>query len=111
MISIKFKESKNSFRIDIEGHANSEFAKVGEDGVCAAISILSCTLASAVENAETAGMLTDEAVIKLDSGVGRVSCRVDRKYHATMKLIYESYVLGYMLMAKNFPNEVNFVRS
>ena len=114
MISIKYKETRNAFRVDLEGHANSPYSRIGEDGVCSAVSILTSTLATAIANAETAGMLTDKAVIKLGEdgcGFGRISCRVDKKYHATVKLMYESYILGYMLMAKNFPNEVNFLRA
>lgn len=114
MISIKYKESKNGFRVDLEGHANSPYSRVGEDGVCSAVSILTSTLARKVSDAENAGLLTDKAVVNLGEdgcGVGRVSCRVDKKYHSAMKLIYDFAVTGYMLMALNFPNEVSFSRA
>ena len=114
MITIKYKESKNGFRVDLEGHANSSYGEIGKDSVCAVISGLTATLARKVSDAENAGLLTDNAVINLGEngcGVGRVSCRVDRKYHSAMKLIYDFAVTGYMLMAYNFPNEVKFTRS
>ena len=114
MITIRFKESKNSFRVDLVGHANSPYSRVGEDGVCSAVSILTTTLARSVSDAEAAGMLTDKAVVDLGEdgcGVGRVSCRVDRKYHDMMKLLYTQIANGYMLLAINFPNEVKFMRS
>lgn len=113
MITIKYKESKNGFRVDLEGHANSPYSRVGEDGVCSAVSILTTTLARSVSDAEQAGMLTDKAIINLGEdgcGVGRVSCRVDRKYHATMRILYTQIINGYMMMAYNFPNEVKFTR-
>lgn len=113
MINIKYKESKNGFRLDLEGHANSPYSRVGEDGVCSAVSILATTLAKSVSDAEKSGMLTDKAVINLGEdgcGIGRVSCRVDRRYHATMKLLYAQIINGFMLMALNFPNEVSFLR-
>ena len=114
MVTIKYKESKSGFRVDLEGHANSPYSKIGEDGVCSAISILTTTLARSVADAEHAGMLTDRAVINLGEdgeGYGRVSCRVDRKYHATMRLLYGQIINGYMLMAHNYPNEVSFIRN
>lgn len=114
MITIKYKETKNSFRVDLEGHANSPYSRIGEDGVCSAISILTTTLARSVSDAESAGMLTDKAVVNLGEdgcGVGRVSCRVDRKYHDTMRILYMQIVNGYVLMSLNFPNEVKFIRT
>ena len=72
MISIKYKESKNGFRVDLEGHANSPYSRVGEDGVCSAVSILTSTLARKVSDAENAGLLTDKAVINLgEEGCGQ----------------------------------------
>lgn len=113
MITIRYKESKCGFRVDLEGHANSPYSRIGEDGVCSAISILTTTLARSVSDAEEAGMLTDKAVINLGEngcGVGRVSCRVDRKYHSTMRILYTQIINGFMMMALNYPNEVKFER-
>ena len=113
MITIKYRESKNGFRVDLSGHANSPYSRIGEDGVCSAISALTTTLARSVSDAEGAGMLTDKAVINLGEngcGVGRVSCRVDRRYHATMRLLFNQIINGYMIMALNYPNEISFSR-
>ena len=114
MITIKYKETNKGFRIDLEGHADSPFSKIGEDGVCSAVSVLTSTLARSVTDAERAGMLTDKPVVNLGEdgcGVGRVSCRVDRRYHATMRILFGQIVNGYMLMALNFPSEVKFIRN
>lgn len=87
--------------ITIKGHA--EYAKHGDDIVCAAVSMLAQTLIASFE------ALTEDT-IQYDLQPGWVDIRY-RKLSANARLLISSFFVGATLLADNYPANVQIVQA
>ena len=87
--------------ITIKGHA--EYAKYGEDIVCAAVSTLAQTLIASIE------ALTEDT-IQYDIQPGWVDIRY-RKLSANAQLLISSFFVGLTLIANEYPANVQIVQA
>ena len=92
-------------RVTIKGHAGS--GEVGHDLVCAAASILACTLASHVD-----GMKDSERVqfasVELNGGDSRISCEPKENYVLCARLIFDTIGAGFDILAQEYPENITF---
>lgn len=98
MVLINYDSDNHELTVD--GHAN--FAKTGEDIVCAAISILVYTLGACLSEE-----YLDET-IEMEIGVGRsrIKCVPKEEYIGNVDLIYATIITGFELLAKVYPANV-----
>ena len=104
MIEIVYYEKEH--RVTVSGHAYS--GPHGRDVVCSAISVLSFTLAKAVDELDKRCDL-DELTVELGVGEADISC--NGEYPRCIKLIYDTICLGYEAIAESFPDKVSFARA
>lgn len=102
MINITF--NPNTLELEITGHAGQN--EKGEDIVCSAISTLFYTLGQALIDSEE--MLKEEAIFKDEDGKGYLACKPKAKYEGNIVRSYWTILEGFMLVAKNYPQYVNF---
>lgn len=106
MVEVIFCESENrdTYIMTAVGHAG--YADEGEDIVCAAISTLIYTLAQNVKDMEDLGWLKKRAVLKLENGDTKITCkpRVERRNAA--KLIFTCIQRGIAMLAANYPESL-----
>ena len=92
-------------RVTIKGHAGS--GEVGHDLVCAAASILACTLASRVD-----GMKDSERIqcasVELNGGDSRISCEPKENYVLAVRLMFDTICAGFDILAQEYPDNVSF---
>lgn len=104
MVKVTFEDEKKKLTFTIKGHAGQ--AEAGKDIVCSSCSILAYTIAQVVNNYASVGKLKEEPVVKLESGEGIVSCKPKRKVYAQLRYAYEVAMVGYILLAHNYPQYV-----
>lgn len=93
MIIVRQKESGDSFRVEVTGHAG--YAKTGEkDMVCAAATILIRALAECVEE-------TGQGQQVLAPGDSMVSGSGQEAY-----LAYKTIMTGFRLLEQNYPDNL-----
>lgn len=102
MINIRFDARKMS--LEASGHAMS--SPNGNDIVCAAVSALLGTLAYTLT--KNRQMLTRKPTMKLESGLGRVSCKPLPQYEGNVQMIYFTVLSGCELIADKYPEFVTF---
>ena len=103
MIEVIYHRDLN--RVSIEGHANS--GEVGHDLVCASVSILVQTLATLVNNMESAGH-TRYPTIELDKGQSLIVCKVPNKYKSTVTFAFDAICAGFELLAHDYPENISY---
>lgn len=110
MVEVIFCESedRDTYIMTAVGHA--DYAELGSDIVCSAISTLIYTLAQNVKDMERLEWLKKRAVLKLDDGDTKITCkpRVERRNAA--KLIFTCIQRGMELLAANYPEYVGITR-
>ena len=102
MINITFRPE--TLELEIKGHANH--GKKGEDIVCAAISTLFYTLGEVLN--QSAEMLECEPIFKDEEGKGTLSCKPKEEYRGNIALTYRAILIGFELVASNYPKNVTF---
>ena len=103
MIKVTYHRDLN--RVSVEGHAKS--GKVGHDLVCASASILAYTLASFVENMESAGQVR-YPTIELKEGDAVISCDPPNRYKVSVTLVFDAICGGYELLARDYPDNISY---
>lgn len=103
MININYYRTHH--RVTIKGH--SESAPKGEDLICAAVTILARTLATACVNAECDNRMRGVEV-KLEPGDAEIKCAPTKKLHALTLLTFDNICAGFELLAKQYPDYVAF---
>lgn len=101
---IKVKYSRDKQCVEVKGHAES--GEKGHDLVCASASILTYTLAAFVKNMHDNGQVK-KATVKLDEGDSKVSCKVNG-HEAAVTLVFDSICTGFDLLAKSYPENINY---
>ena len=92
-------------RVTVKGHANS--GEVGHDLVCAAVSMLSSTLAVNVAHMYSK-RLVHEKVIVQDDGYCEISCKTMGKYKYSVMMIFDSVCMGFDLLSQRNPENVQY---
>lgn len=103
MVKIKYVRQYN--RVCVEGHAQA--GSKGEDLICAAVSILTRTLAENARQMEKAG-LTGRVSIEIEDGHAYVRCPAKYGSQATVSSIMQAVCAGYQILADEFPEHVSF---
>ena len=108
MLKVTFTIEGMKLSLRLEGHA--EYAEHGKDIVCASASILACTLARIVLDAEQNGWLSSPPVIQLDSGDTTISCETNNRTDLVlMKCMFTFAIKGYALLAQDYPQYVRLI--
>lgn len=92
--------------VTMEGHAGS--GEKGHDLVCAAASILACTLASLVDSTKDSGQVSN-ATVELNDGGALISCEPIGHYSYPIKLIFDTICTGFDILAEEYPDNVSYV--
>lgn len=105
MIKATFtKEEGEYIRLDVNGHAGQ--AKIGQDVICSAASILIYTLGQTLLYIHKQGWLKKKPVIKLKSGRGTIQCDPKREFFEECLMAFFEIEIGYSLLANNYPQFV-----
>lgn len=103
MTEVSLHRDGDLITLTIDGHA--EYADDGADIVCAACSTLSGTFATMISNLPIA------ASVKFDSGRTKVviNCKGTGTYALQVKYAIDFVMLGYELLAEQYPDNVIIV--
>lgn len=93
------------FELTAQGHAGA--APVGEDLVCAAVTMLVRTFAENAKLMDRAGIASG-VQIELEDGSAHVLCRPAKKYRAVAKAVLQAVCIGFELLEQEFPEHVRF---
>ena len=107
MIKATFKEENGILKMKIDGH--SGLAHKGNDIVCAAASILTCTVEQIVEQAWGNGKLCDKPKIRLREGKGYIACKPNINGYSHVREAYKFAEVGFILLAYNYPQNVDVI--
>ena len=100
MIQIKYKESKDRYRLIVDGHAG--YAEIGQDIVCSAFSMLWQNLVFSLE--EIAGNVPE-----LYSDGNRQIMIIDNtRASNTAEVLVKSFLIGVASLENSYPNYVNY---
>lgn len=110
MIQVKFSKSENgkSIILDVKGHAGK--APIGQDIVCASVSILAYTVAHAVLNMSEQGKLKKKPTVRLCSGDAVITCKPSRNFFSEALHTFSLAEIGYSLLQDKYPEFVNVQR-
>ena len=95
---------RGRYCVTVTGHAHT--AEPGHDLVCAAASILMLTLAADVSIAQES--MRRSPVIRLNDGDAEIRCIPRREMGSVVSLMLESVCTGFALLAKKYPDCVNY---
>lgn len=100
MTEVSLHKDNDLITLTVSGHA--EYADDGADIVCAACSALSGTFATMINNLPIA------AFVKFDSGRTKViiNCKGSGTYALQVKYAIDFVMLGYRLLAEQYPDNV-----
>ena len=102
MIHIKYDMVRLTVKVD--GHAG--VAPQGEDIVCSAVSILTYTLAKAIEGMYNRDELNETPKINLESGKADISISPRFAFIKDARLVFDTICNGYKLIANDYPQYV-----
>ena len=100
MISVTLDTSRPS--LSIEGHAH--YAEPGRDIVCAAASILACTLASRIRSLAGPGEILETS---MEPGRVCVVTHPDSQHRQAFISAFETVREGFLLLARQYPSHVS----
>lgn len=92
--------------VTMEGHAGS--GEKGHDLVCAAASILACTLASLV-NSMDEGVQAHSSSVELIDGGALISCEPTEDRFHSVRLMFDTICAGFDILAEEYPDNVSYV--
>ena len=105
MITAAFEREEGKYiSLCVSGHAGQ--AEVGKDIVCSAASILMYTIAQTITQMNKQGWLKKKPRINLKDGKGTVTCVPKAEYYDECLMAFFVVEMGYVLLAKNYPQYV-----
>ena len=104
MTTVKYKGQGKVFELTAEGHTG--YAEIGQDIVCASVSILAYQLAQVVKDAYILGKLRTKPKVVLNDGKVRIKCIPHKEYAHEIAYAFYYAFLGYSILAKNYPKYV-----
>ena len=103
MISVVHDNSR--CKLTLKGHAGH--GAYGHDLVCASASILVYTLAAALENLQSEGLITGLSVSFLP-GDAEVSCEIKEGSRDTITRVFDTVGVGFRLLARDYPRNISY---
>ena len=107
MIHIKFYKSDDLIHMDMQGHAGTE--KKGQDLVCAAATMLTYTLAQAVQFLYENDRLMEKPKIKILDGYAHITVMPRRCSISETLLAFWTVQAGAFVLERNYPQAVSLV--
>lgn len=104
MINVIYDRSVPSVTVD--GHAKS--GEFGHDLVCAACSILTHTLAEDVKRLCQDKRRVRRPIVDIREGKATVACSPIHGMQALTALTFDNVVVGYELLAREYPDNITF---
>jgi uncharacterized protein YsxB (DUF464 family) len=106
MVSINIISDKKSryLELNVKGHAG--MAEAGKDLVCAAVSILTYTVAQSLSNMLENKLLAERPRIVLKSGDAEISCRCKAHSFNKVENAFKFARTGYTLLVHSYPQFV-----
>lgn len=105
MICARLNKTKSGHLcLSVRGHAGA--GEVGQDIVCASVSILAYTVAQTVKDAYAAGKLKGHPNILLHKGSSTVSCTPHECFADEMEMAFRFAQTGLNLLQHNYPQYV-----
>lgn len=96
---------KSPLRVQVTGHAG--YAGFGKDIVCAAGSVLACTLAANVGRMVREGA-AEQPVTRLVPGQAEIGCRPKETQKENVERVFDAVCAGFSLLAAQYPEYVEF---
>lgn len=106
MITITYNHAR--LELTVKGHSGQ--APQGEDIICSAVSALTYTLVKAIEGMVERDELNEMAVVKLESGDADILVSPRFIFRKEARLIFDTICDGFELIARDYPQYVEFVR-
>lgn len=103
MIKVSYYRTRH--RVTVKGHANQD--EMGRDIVCAAVTMLTRTLAANCVNAEDHKRMR-EVEVRLDAGDAEIKAVPCKKLDSVVTLIFDTVCAGYELLSKQYPEYVAY---
>ena len=103
MISVLFSTADEAVRVKAIGHANT--APFGQDIVCAAVSVLVCTFAAVLREADEMGKLLS-LDIRLEHGEAEIFCKPKPAYRKEVMAWLRYLEAGVDALAERYPEAV-----
>lgn len=103
MTTAVFYESNGTYQIDIVGHAG--YSSTGADIVCAACSVLTCTLVQCLCAEQAAGNI-DELKTETYSGDVRIKVTPKQDHYDKITQIIDTVATGFYMLADQYPKNV-----
>lgn len=104
MIEIIYRKDYNKFRAS--GHARSD--EIGKDLVCAGVTTLVYTLASALGGLYQNGALRERAAIRMESGEAEMNWLPKANMQSNVALAVGTVMGGFQILADQYPEYVKF---
>ncbi len=104
--TFRYNTAERTFCLTVKGHAGQ--AELGQDVICASASILAYTLAQVITTAYRHGDLESDPIVRLESGDTQIQCTCKEAVFAEIMHTYFVVQVGYMLLAHNYPEFVDF---
>ena len=103
MIAVSLSTEGGSFRAKAFGHANT--APFGQDIVCAAVSVLVCSFAAVLYDAEETGKLIS-LDIRLEHGDAEIFCKPKPAHRKEVAAWLRYFEAGMDALAERYPEAV-----
>lgn len=103
MVKVTYHREYN--RLTVTGHAGA--APVGQDLVCASVSILTLTLAENVRNMAQCGIVRNP-IIEIADGNAEISFKTKSGFKSIAMQTFQAVVVGYEILATKFPENISF---
>lgn len=107
MITVNITDNKKNLTLRVEGHSN--YAEQGKDIVCASASILAYTIAQNAMYMYDRHQLKCLPVLNLVEGNTEITITPKREYYDEGIHAYFLASLGFTLLAKSYPKNVNYI--
>lgn len=106
MTKIKYHEDKLHFVLDVNDHANYN---PGHDIVCAAASVLTCSLISAIYNEDESVFSSYVVDCDEDDAAVHIDITVYEWEYERIKGMFDVVITGFEMLAEKYPANVSLV--
>lgn len=106
MVSISIISNKKSRYLELKVNGHAGMAELGHDIVCAAVSIITYTVAQSVSNMRENKLLTECPLISLENGDAVISCKCKSRSFDEMEKTFKFARIGYALLTHSYPQYV-----
>lgn len=104
MIEVKYYRKKH--KVTVVGHAKS--GEAGHDLVCAAVSILTYTLATNVAQLGENKRYVRRPILRLKEGNAEISCSPVHGMSNVTTIIFDSICSGFNILSVQYPKNISY---